>query len=585
MSRWSALRCGRALLLGLALLAGIARPAAALVELPASSGAAAGGGRERAMAAARPLELPGPRINAWGQPAPRHEFETLRAEGGSTPRHRLRIVERARGSDAHLFWPLPFRKGRAYQAELTLSAAAPVDVEVMLRRDEPPWDPYAIRTLRLGRTPQTVRLEGWALSDAPASLRVAVLGEGVDVFAGRPAVRETPGGAFGPALTQPVPDAFFGVHLMRLGQHLNWPDFDPGFVRLWDTRTTWKDLQPEPGGWNFGNAAWRRLDLYVNHVRRVGRAAQPLLVLGQTPRWASTEPDSHSPYGRGHAAPPRDTEDWRRYVRTLARRYAGRIRHWELWNEPDHSIFYRGSVERMVELARVAREELKAADPANVLVSPGLTMGQGLRWLHRFLAAGGGRHVDVIAFHWYYDSAPESLLPAIANVRQLMRQHGVADKPLWNTEGGLVCNKRLRDCSPMRLGEDEQLGLHARAMLLMWSAGVARFDYYFWEGRWPGEALLEGDFRTPTLAGRGRAEAVRWMRGARVLDAFHVGERVWVLRMQRGERRFSIVWATEPTEVRLPREWGSTRLRRLDGRAARLEGGRVVVTEAPMLLQ
>lgn len=559
-------RLGGLALLCLPLAAAGADAARPVLALPASSSELAGG-RERALAA-RSLSLPPPRVNAWG--GARYQVEALPAAGGRAAAQRFRVDERGQG-DAQLAWQLPLRRGQAYQAELTLRAGAPVEVDVLLRRDAPPWDPYAIRTLRLDRRAQSVSLQGWALSDAPASLRVVARTPGVDVFVERATAREIAGAVLGPALKQPIPADFFGVHLMRLGQHANWPAYGPGMVRLWDTRTTWKDLKPEPGPWDFGNPAGRRLDLYVNHVRRMSPSTGLLYVLGQTPRWASSDPEAPNPYGKGHSAPPKDLDDWRDYVRTLARRYAGRIRDWELWNEPDYAMFYRGSPEQMVEMARIAREELKAADPQNRLVSPGLTQSQGLQWLHRFLAAGGGRHVDAIAFHWYYNLQPEGLVAPIGNVRQVMRQHGVGDKPLWNTEGAPICDPKMRDCAAPP-SEAEQRGVNARALLIMWASGVSRFDYYFWEGRAPGEAQLERDFRTPTLAGRSYAEAVRWLRGARLLDAWRVGETVYVMRLQRGDRPFTIAWALDPgTEVRLPPAWGSTRLRRLDGSAARLE--------------
>ncbi|MES8964717.1 glycosyl hydrolase, partial [Cutibacterium acnes] len=162
-----------------------------------------------------------------------------------------------------------------------------------------------------------------------------------------------------------------------------------------------------------------------------------LMTLGQTPQWASKTPGVEGLYGMGASGAPANMEYWRDYVRTLARRYAGRIRYWELWNEPDFQQLYNGSIADMVEMARIARQELKAADPENRLISPGLTTAQGLAWLHRFLSAGGGRYVDAIGFHWYFGDRPESIGAFIDNVHTLLRQHGQDDKPLWNTEGGL----------------------------------------------------------------------------------------------------------------------------------------------------
>jgi len=52
----------------------------------------------------------------------------------------------------------------------------------------------------------------------------------------------------------------------------------------------------------------------------------------------------------GCAAPPNLT-DWEDFVQTLVKRYKGQISSYELWNEPNGSGFWTGSLPQMVELA------------------------------------------------------------------------------------------------------------------------------------------------------------------------------------------------------------------------------------------
>ncbi|AKJ27920.1 glycosyl hydrolase [Caldimonas brevitalea] len=605
-ARWSPLEASKPWLASLALCVAPAVGMSAddstgVIELPASSAAAAApaNGRAaplRAAAVAAPLT---PKVNAWGKRAPKFQLEGPRTlasaaaaagstngEGGAQQALRFRVIDRGDG-DAHLTFPYPFKSGTSYRATLRVKSDRDAQVDAMLRRDVAPYDPFAIKSVKVTQRWQTVELEGTAVSDAPASLRLASKTLDAPLWVDKVNIEAIEGNPIASVNTDPIPDEFFGVHLMRLGSHQNWPSFRPGVVRLWDTRTTWKDLQPEPGQWDFSGPGWRRLDLYVNHIRKHDPDTKIIYTMGQSPTWASSQPEWRNGYGLGHGAPPRDLEHWRDYVRTVGKRYAGKIRYWEVWNEADYSAFYKGPVETMVQMTRIARDELKAIDPANQILSPGLTAGQGVQWLDRFLAEGGGKLVDIIAFHWYYDVKPESLASPIRNVRRVMQKHGVGDKPLWNTEGSLLCNAKVQNCKPIEFSE-AQLRSHAlRAMLTMWNAGVRNFDYYFWEGRLPGEAMLERDYKTPTLAGRSYNKAVEWLRGARVVDAYRSGSDIYVYRMQRGDQPFVIAWSLGPeTTVRLPAEWQVGRAAKLDGDVERVpENRQVKLGLDPVLLQ
>lgn len=595
-------RAGLRLLAGVLGLAAALPSAQAVVDLPASSAEADRPARAQAktmaMDAPAAAQALAPKVNAWGKRAPKYEIDTggkapatarvaADASGGSAGAIRFRLVDKGDG-DAHLIFPYRFKAGTTYRATLKIRSDREAQVQALLRRDEPPWDPVDQENLRVTPRWQTVSLEGTAMANGPASLRIAARTVGADLWIDQARIEEVQGGAtLGPLPKDPIPASFFGVHLMRLGIHHNWPAFEPAVVRLWDTRTTWKDLQPEEGRWDFSGPGWKRLDLYVHHTLKHNPQARLIYTMGQSPRWASTQPDWKNGYGLGHGAPPKDLELWREYVRTVGKRYAGRIRYWELWNEADFADFYKGKVETLVEMARIAREELKAIDPQNQILSPSLTVHQGVAWLDRFLALGGGRSVDVIAFHWYYDRHPEQIASSIQNVRRVMRKHKVDDKPLWNTEGSLVCNPTHQDCKGFELSEAEQRGVNLRAMLTMWAGGVENFDYYYWEGRFPPEAQLKSDFRTPTMAGEAFRRSVEWLRGARVVDAWRTGSDIYIYKLQRGDRPVVIAWSLTPdVEVRLPAEWGVRRVSRLDGEVQPLgEDRQLSLGLEPVMLQ
>jgi len=300
--------------------------------------------------------------------------------------------------------------------------------------------------------------------------------------------------------------SYFGTHFHRLGHAERnfaataWPASPIGALRLWDSRTRWADLEPAPGRFRFD-----RLDAHVALAQAHG--APILLVLGSPARWASARPDEAGPYGPGSAAEPRSFDDWERYVGAVARRYKGRIAQYELWNEPYFSdlprdrghagAFFTGSVATMVELARRTRAVLEREDPRAGLLTPGF-VGAPHR-LDMFLAAGGGRYVDAVAYHFYADD-DRGLLELHAEVRAVMAKHGLARAPLYNTESGFALADRRQAAA-----------LLARAMLLSAFAGVDRFYQYAWDNGRMGMLLEDGRTTTPSLAA---FESVRrWLAG------------------------------------------------------------------------
>jgi hypothetical protein len=77
---------------------------------------------------------------------------------------------------------------------------------------------------------------------------------------------------------------YFGMHYAPVGDGSgSWPDAPVGFVRLWDTRTSWNYLQPARGSWDFSV-----LDAAVANASAHG--AEISLVLGQTLKTHTTEP-------------------------------------------------------------------------------------------------------------------------------------------------------------------------------------------------------------------------------------------------------------------------------------------------------
>ena len=353
-----------------------------------------------------------------------------------------------------------------------------------------------------------------------------------------------------------IPRTYFGMHFHRLDAGTTWPSFPIGTWRLWDSYVAWPNLEPERGKWDF-----KRLDRYVAMAKLTGTTI--LLPLGLSPRWASARPSEASSYQPGNAAEPSDIEDWKRYVRTVAERYKGRIRDYEMWNEVNYKKFYSGTVDRMVLLTREAHKILKEVDPDNRLVSPS---GVGavrpedphFLWLDEFLKKGGGAYVDVVGYHFYVPTgAPEMMLPLIKRVQELMTKHGIREKPLWNTETGWLIQNKEQPLAPGSypsdwkvLDQDQAAAYVARSLILGWYAGVSRFYWYAWDNKQMG-GLIEPESKSMKPAATAFAVTVRWLEGAKMSGCSTSGE-VWICSMKgmKGDT-YSIAWSAGNSENRI----------------------------------
>jgi hypothetical protein len=386
-----------------------------------------------------------------------------------------------------------------------------------------------------------------------AGAAVGVGGGGVsDADAGAPAV-----------LPRSVDAAYFGMHFHRLVRRPEermpaaaWPALSFGTLRLWDSDTRWADVAPRAGEWSF-----ERMDAYVNIA--AANSASVLYTLGSPPRWASARPDEPGPYGPGSAAEPRNLAHWSEYLRRVLERYKGRIAAYELWNEPNFSDidrdrgaagFYTGDVATMVRMATLARQAINAIDPAAQLLTPGFVNGSDRLGL--FLRSGGAALVDAVAYHFYArDSA--HFQREVTEVRAVMRQHGVASLPLWNTECGVETDAPdapLQAGKAARVTEESAAALLAQLLLLGAAFGLARFCYYAWDNGRSGMIDASGAQR-PRQAALRCIEA--WLIGARLTSAERLGRNGWLIRSEAGVQQHWFAWhgAPTPQAVSMPVGW------------------------------
>ncbi|TAN41244.1 MAG: hypothetical protein EPN22_16065 [Nitrospirae bacterium] len=293
---------------------------------------------------------------------------------------------------------------------------------------------------------------------------------------------------------KPITMDYFGLHIHRSDQGTAWPKVPFGSWRLWDAYVGWAYLEPEQGKWDF-----KRLDKYVAMAKLT--KTDILLPLAMTPTWASARPNEPSGYNKlGSKAEPARIEDWMHYVETIGNRYKGRIRYYEIWNEPSDQLYFTGNIETLVDLTCKAYKILKHIDPANRIVSPASTGGgRHIEYLDRFLQSGGKDCIDIVAHHFYVPRfGPEAMVPLIRSVRAVMQKHNIENKPLWNTETGWwLANGDGTPDHPMvakggwrKVGLEDAASYLFRAFLLARAEGVDRFYWYSWDNRY-GLGMIE----------------------------------------------------------------------------------------------
>lgn len=483
------------------------------------------------------------------------------------------------GPILQLVQTVPFTQGRLYTATVWMRASGPATVSVMLRQLDAPYATYAVRTFELTSTwaPYTVR----GLTPTVTGLFMIRSERPATFWVDDASLTWTPFSLAPPS--GEIPPQYFGMHFHR--PDIPWPSVGQHIrtVRIWDadgaagqTGAQWAAIHTGPGVFD-----WRSLDDHVARARAQG--ADIVFNLGRCPQWASARPNEPSPYGPGQAAEPADLQTWRDWVSAAGTRYAGRIRYWEIWNEPNDASFYTGTPATLVTLAREAHQILKALDPQNQLVSPS---PYALDYLHTYLSLGGGDWADIIGYHFYIiGNEPEVLSESyIPGARVVLETYGQQNKPLWDTEAGWF--------APPALPDDLGAAYVARSYLLNWAAGVARFQYYAWDQVDAGIHLsLPPTFDAPTPAAVAYGEVSRWMVRARMTGLSQDPQGVWIAAFVRPDSsRAWAVWhpghtAAQPLTFAIPPEWDAQWRRDLAGGITPISGGTTPVERRPILLE
>ena len=203
-------------------------------------------------------------------------------------------------------------------------------------------------------------------------------------------------------------------------------------------------------------SAWDKYDNIVDLAEEYDLAI--IARLEAPPEWSR-----HDGIARGAFGPPDDIADYGDYVTAIVSRYAGRVRFYQVWNEPNIYPEWGNQPvdpEAYTELLCLAYDRIKVVDPQAVVISGAMAptaelgtwnpidQGNNLMdviFLQRMYDAGAAECFDVMAVNDYMlwsGPTDRRMRPTQGQVnfsrpqwvRDVMVVNGDAHKPIWISE-------------------------------------------------------------------------------------------------------------------------------------------------------
>ncbi len=245
---------------------------------------------------------------------------------------------------------------------------------------------------------------------------------------------------------------------------------EDAFVRMAREEFEWKRIEPTRGYFD-----WPRFDQAVQIA-----ASHQIELLGKLvycAPWASSAPVGTSPSTAVYY-PPTSVADFAAYARAVVHRYKDQVHVWEIWNEPNTSLFWKPapSPSAYAALLKAAYTAIKAEDPTATVILGGLA-GFDKSFLDGIRTAGAWGSFDALGLHTYTIGPPEPSTAAawLDQAQAYTERYGA--KPIWVTELGWSTYSGSGSGS-IGVSEANQAAYLARAYLDAAQRGVRGVFWY-----------------------------------------------------------------------------------------------------------
>ncbi len=220
--------------------------------------------------------------------------------------------------------------------------------------------------------------------------------------------------------------------------------------------------------------------------------------------------------------------------------FKGRVKVWEIMNEPNFSM----KPEKYVEMVKQLYPLIKKIDPAAKVMGP-TVCGIQMPWYEAFYKLGGGPFVDILSIHDY--EGHETIDPIhwrwkIGVLRKLMADNGDAEKPIWQTER---CITGVRGGDFMGPTQAIRIALHQDLLETLGIPSNRDSIYYLNEGGYstvPSYLWSNNGPHTAALVTRTREAMVKGRPYAGMLDFGATGNKIFLgLRFENNDGRTYIL--------------------------------------------
>ncbi|WP_322494002.1 O-antigen ligase family protein [Chloroflexus sp.] len=222
-------------------------------------------------------------------------------------------------------------------------------------------------------------------------------------------------------------------------------------------------------------SSWAKYDRIV--ASAVAHGIELIMRVDRPPQWACALGCTTPEFQAGLAidgnsmAPPDDLADYGRFIAILAERYRSQVRFFQIWNEPNLMNEWGWQDPKPADflaLLRVGYEAVKRANPAAVVLFPGLAPTDGLdprapmteiEYLDAIYSLGGAAYFDIMSAqnyglgqppaehryvflrgrdNWRWDRPIDTRndVSRVVLLREVMERHGDLATPVWVTEFG-----------------------------------------------------------------------------------------------------------------------------------------------------
>lgn len=184
----------------------------------------------------------------------------------------------------------------------------------------------------------------------------------------------------------------------------------------WNYVEAWND----ENNWSPAHLQWGAIDSAINAARARGLKILGL-IQGPAPAWAA-DPDQPA-----YSTTPLNVSTYARFCAQVADRYRGKVRHWEIWNEPNLRLYWTNpDPKAYAALLIAASKAIKAVQPDAFVVSGGLSSwAEGgiapIPYLGGMADAGVADHIDAVGLHpythpYFFDADPQRRWDAVEYV-------------------------------------------------------------------------------------------------------------------------------------------------------------------------